>query len=156
MMMITGNYTSVQSLSSVQLCDPMNCSMPGFPVSHYLQSLLKLMSIESLMPSNHPILCCPILLLPSIFPSIEVFSNKSALSLSGLKYWSFSFSISPSNEYLGRIYLWDGLVGSPCSPRNSQESSPTPQFKNIHSSALSFLHSPTLEFGVIFTQIPIY
>ena len=83
------------------LCDPMNCSMPGFPVHHQLRSLLKLMSIESVMPSNHPILCCPLLLLPSIFPSIRVFSNESVLHIRWPKYWNFSFSISPSNEYSG-------------------------------------------------------
>ena len=66
-------------------------------------SLLKLMSIESVMPNNHLILCCPLLFLPSIFPSIRVFSNESALLISWPKYWSFSFSISPSNEYLGLI-----------------------------------------------------
>ena len=67
------------------------------------QSLLKLMSIESVMPSNHLILCCPLLLLPSIFPSIRVFSNESALRIRWTKYWSFSFSISPSNEHPGLI-----------------------------------------------------
>ena len=66
-------------------------------------SLLKLMSIESVMPSNHLILCCPLLLLPSFFPSIGVFSNESALHIRWPKYWSFSFSISPSNEYSGLI-----------------------------------------------------
>ena len=81
----------------------MNCSMPGFPVFHHLQSLLKLMSIESVMPSSHLILCCPLLLLPSIFPSIRVFSDESVLHIKWLKYWSFSFSISPSNEYSGLI-----------------------------------------------------
>ena len=83
------------------LCDPMDCSMPGFPVLHYL--LLKLMSIESMIPSNHFILCPPPLLLPSIFPSIRVFSNESVLCIRWLKYWSFSFSISPFNEYSGLI-----------------------------------------------------
>ena len=67
------------------------------------RSLLKLMSIEPKMPSNHPILCRPLLLLPSIFPSIRVFSNESVLRIRWLKYWSFSFSISPSNEYSGLI-----------------------------------------------------
>ena len=67
------------------------------------QSLLKLMSIESVMPSNHLILCCPLLLLPSIFPSIRFFSNESALCITWPKYWSFSLSISPSNEYSGLI-----------------------------------------------------
>ena len=69
----------------------------------------KLMSIESVMPSNHLILCRPLLLLPSIFPSIRVFSNESALHISGLKYWSFSFSISPSNEHPGLISFRDWL-----------------------------------------------
>ena len=79
----------------------MDCSTPGFPVLHYVQSLLKLMSIESVMPSNHLILCHPILLLPSIFPSIRVFSNESALCIRWPTYWSFS--ISPSNKYSGLI-----------------------------------------------------
>ena len=85
------------------LCDPMDCSMPGFPVHHQLPELLKLMSIESVMPSNHLILCHPLLLLPSILPSIRVFSNESALCIRWPKYWSFSFNISPSSEYSGLI-----------------------------------------------------
>ena len=72
-------------------------------VHHQLPSLLKLMSIESVMPSNHLILCLPLLLLPSIFPSIRGFSNESVLCIRWPKYWSCSFSISPSNEYLGLI-----------------------------------------------------
>ena len=107
------------------------------------QSLLELMSIESVMPSNHLILCRPLLLPPSIFPSIRVFSNASVLPIRWPKYWSFSFSISPSNKYLGLISL-RRLVGSPCSPRDPQESSPTPQFKSMNSLALSFLYSPSL------------
>ena len=107
-------------------------------------SLLKLMSIESVMPSNHLIFCHPLLLLPSIFPSIRVFSNKSALCIRWPKYWSFSFSISPSNEYSGLISFRMDL--SPCSPRDSQESSPIPQFKSINSLVLSFLYSPSLTF----------
>jgi len=97
------------------------------------QSLLKLMSIELMMPSNHLILCPPLLLLPSIFPSIRVFSNESVLHIMWSKYWSFSFSISPSNEYSGlisfRIDWFDLFVVQ----RDSQESSPTPQFKSINS-----------------------
>ena len=81
----------------------MNGSMPGFPVLHYLQSLLKLISIESVMASNHLILCGPLLLLPPIPPSIMFFSNESTLPMKWPKYWSFSFSISPSNEYSGLI-----------------------------------------------------
>ena len=95
-------FSSVQSLSRVRLCDPMDRSMPGLPV-HHSWSLPKLMSIESVMLSNHLILCCPLLLLPSIFPSIRVFSNESVLRIRWPKYWSFSFSISPSNEYPGLI-----------------------------------------------------
>ena len=104
---------------------------------------------------SHLILCHPLLLLPSIFPNIRVFSNESVLCIRWPKYWSFSFSISPSNEYSGLIsfriqwiyrtdLLSGGLVGSPCSPRDSQESSPTPQFKSITSLVLSFLYGPTL------------
>ena len=87
----------------------MDCSTPGLPVHHNPQSLLKLMSIKLVMPSNHLILCHPLLLPPSIFPSIRVFSNESLLCIRWPKYWSFSFSISPSNEYsglTGLISLW--------------------------------------------------
>ena len=83
-------------------CDPMDCSTPGFCVL-ISWSLLKFMSIESVMPSNHLILCDPLLLLPSIFPNIRVFSNKSVLRIRWLKYWSFSFNISPSNDHPGLI-----------------------------------------------------
>ena len=81
----------------------MDCSMPGFPVHHQLLEFTKPMSIESVIPSNHLILCHPLLLTPSIFPSIRVFSNESVLHIRGPKYWSFSFNISPSNEYSGLI-----------------------------------------------------
>ena len=81
----------------------MDCSTPGFPVHRYFPSLLKLTSIESVMPSNHLILCRPLLLQPSIFPSVRVFSNKSVLPIRWPKYWSFSFSISPSKEHPGLI-----------------------------------------------------
>ena len=105
------------------------------------QSLLKL-TIESVMQSNHLILCCP-LLLPSIFPSIRVFSNESALCIRWPKYQSFSFSISPSNEYSGlvsfRIDLFDLLA-----VQGLSRVSPAPHFKSINSSALSFLLGPTL------------
>ena len=85
------------------LCDPTDCSTPGFPVFHHSRSLLKLMSIESVMPSNHLILCHPLLLLPSVFPSIRVFSNELALHIRWPKYWCFSFSTNASSEYLGLI-----------------------------------------------------
>ena len=94
-------------LSGVQLCNHMDCITPGSSVLHYLpefiENSLKLMFIESMMLSNHLILCCPLLLLPSIFPSIRVFSNESALCIRWPKYWRFSFSISPSSAYSGLI-----------------------------------------------------
>ena len=89
--------------SCLTLCDPMDCRMPDFPVLHYQFSLLKLMSVESMTPSSHLILCRPRLLLPSVFASIRVFSNESALHIRWPKYWSFSFSIRPSKEYSGLI-----------------------------------------------------
>ena len=81
----------------------MDCSTLGFPVHHYLLEFVKLMAIESVMPSNYLILCHPLLLLLSIFPSIRVFSNESTLHIRWPKYWNLSFSISPSNEYSGLI-----------------------------------------------------
>ena len=109
------------------------------------RSLLKLMTIELVMLSNHLILCRPHMLLPLIFPSIRVFSNESALHIKWPKYWSFSFSISASNEYSGlnsfRIDWFDLLE-----VQGTQESSPMPQFKSISSSELSFLYGPTLTF----------
>ena len=106
------------------------------------QSLLKLMSIESVMPSNHLILCHPLLLLPSIFPSIRVFSNESVPRIRWPKYWSFSFNISPSNECSGLISFrmdWLDLLAV----QGTLKSSPILQFKSINSLALSFLYSPT-------------
>ena len=97
------------------LCDPTDCSTPGFPVFTISQSLFKLMSIESVIPSNHFILCCPLLLPPSIFTNICVFSNELALRIRWPKYWSVSFSISHSNEYSGLISFriqWLGLLQS--------------------------------------------
>ena len=98
---------SVQLSSVAQscptLCDLLDCSTPGLPVHHQQQEFTKLMSIESVMPSNHLILCCPLLLLPSVFPTIRVFSNEPVLRIRWPKCWRFSFSISPSNEYSGLI-----------------------------------------------------
>ena len=103
MCLLSVQFSSVAQ-SCLILCDPMVCSTPGLPVQHQLsQSLLKLMSIESVMASSHLILCHPLLLLPSIFPRIRVFSNESALRIRWPKYWSCSFSISPSSEYSGLI-----------------------------------------------------
>ena len=127
------------------LCNPMNLSTPGLLSITNSQSLHKLMSIKSVMPSNHLILCRPLLLLPSIFPSIRVFSNESTLCIRWPKYWSFSFSIiSPSNEHPGLISFrmdWldllavQGILKSLLQHHSS---------KSINSSALSFLYSPTL------------
>ena len=101
-------FLSVQFSSAAQscptLCNPMNRSTPGLPVHHQLPEFTQTMSIESVMPSNYLILCCP-LLLPLIFPSIRIFSNESALPMRWPKYWSFSFSISPSSEHPGLISL---------------------------------------------------
>ena len=99
-------FSSVQSLSCVQLfVTPCTTACQASLSITNSRSLLRLMSIESVMPSNHLILCHPLHLLPSIFPSIRVFSNESALLIRWPKYWSFSFSISPSNEYSGLISL---------------------------------------------------
>ena len=96
-------FSSVQSLSSVWLCDPMDFAHQASLSITNSQNLLKLMSMKSVMPSNHLILRCPLLLLPSIFPGIRVFSSESVLHIRWPKYWSFSFNISPSSEYLGLI-----------------------------------------------------
>ena len=97
-------FSSVQLLSHVRLfATPWTAAHQASLSMVNSQSLLKLMSIESVMPSNHLILCHPLLLLPSIFPNIRVFSNESALCIRWPKSWSFSFSISPSNEYSGLI-----------------------------------------------------
>ena len=101
---ISVQLSSVQSLCRVQLfATPRTAARQASLSITNSQSLLKLMSIESVMPSNHLILCCPILLMSSIFPSIRVFSNELVLCIRWPKYWSFSFSISPSNEYSGLI-----------------------------------------------------
>ena len=100
-------------------------------------------SIESVMPSSHLNLGGPLLLLPPIPPSIRLFSSELTLRMRWPKYWSFSFSIISSKDPRADL-LQNGLVGFPCSPRDSQESSPTPQFKTTNSSALSLLHSPNL------------
>ena len=108
------------------------------------RSSLKLMSIESVMPSNHLIFCRPLLLLPSIFPSIRVFSNESILRIRWPNYWSFRFSISPSNEYSGLISFKIDWLDLFTVQGTLKKSSLTPQFKSINSLLLSFLYSPTL------------
>ena len=107
-------------------------------------TLLKFMSTELVMPSNHLTLCSSLHLLPSIFPSIRVFFNESPLSIRWPKYWSFSFSISPFNQYSGFISFRIAWLDLLASPRDSQESAPTSQFKSINSLSLSFLYGPTL------------
>jgi len=135
---------SVQSLSHVQLfATPWTAAHQASLSITNSRSPPKPMSIESEMPSNHLILCRPLLLLPSIFPSLRVFSSELALRIRWPKYWSFSFNMSPSNEYPGLISFrmdWLDLLAV----QGTQESSPTPQFKSINSLALSFLYSPTL------------
>ena len=119
---------------------PTNHSMPGLPVHHQLPESTQTLA----MPSNHLILCCPLLLPTSIFPSIRVFSNESFLPIRWPKYWSFSFNISPSNEHSGLISFRMDWLDLLAVQGDSQESSSTPQFKSINSSVLSFLYSPTL------------
>ena len=121
------------------LCDPMNHSMPGLPVHTNSRRLPKPMSIKLVMPSNHLILCFPLLLLPSIFPSIRVFSNESGLHIRWPQYWGFSFRISPSNEHPGLISFRMDWLHLLTVQGTLKESSPTPQFKSVNSSALSFL-----------------
>ena len=133
-------FSSIQLLSRVQLfAIPWTAARQASLSFTISCSLLKLISIESVMPSNHLILCHLLLLLPSIFRSIRVFSNESALCIR----WSFSYSISPSSEYSGlisfKIDCFDLLA-----VQGTQESSPTPQFKSINSLALSFICGPTL------------
>ena len=135
-------FNSVQSLSHVWLfATPWTAAHHA--VHHQLPSLLKLMYIELVMPSNHLILCHP-LLLPSIFPSIRVFPNESVLHIRWPIYWSFSFSISPSNEYSGLISLridWFDLLAVQGALKSLLQAHSS---KNINSSVLSFLYNPIL------------
>ena len=139
----TWTYQSVQSSRSVvsNSLRPHGVRQASLSITNSW-SLLKLMSFKSVMPSNY-LIPCHLLLLASIFPSIRVFFHESVLHMAKVlarwpKYWSFS--ISPSNEYSGLIsFMIDWF-----SPRDSQESSPAPQFQTINSSALSFLYGPTL------------
>ena len=144
---LSAEFSSVQS-SSVQLLSRVwlfatpwiTACQASLSITNS-RSSLKLTSIKSVMPSSHLILYRPLLLLPPILPSIRVFFNESTLHMKWPKYWSFSFSIIPSKEHPGLISFimdWLDLLA------DSQESSPTPQFKSINSSLLSFLHSPTL------------
>ena len=129
--------------SCPNLCDPVRYSTPDLPVHHQLPepTQTNVHWVGDAIQTSHPL--CPLFLLPSILPSIRDFSNESALCIRWPKYWSFSFNISPTNEHLGLISFrmdWLDLLAV----QGTLESSPTPQFKSINSSALSFLHSPTL------------
>ena len=138
-------FSSVQSLSHVQLfATPWTAACQASLSITNTQSLLKLMSIESMMPSNHLILCRPLLLLPLIFPSIRVFSNESVLCTRGPRCWSFSSNISPCNGYSGLISFRMDWLDLLAVQGTLKKSFPTPQFKSINSSVLSFLYSPTL------------
>ena len=137
-------FSSVQLLGCVWLfVTPWTARQASLSITNS-QSLPKLMPIESVIPSNHFILCRPLLLLPSIFPSIRVFSNELALRIRWPKYWSSSFTISPSNEHPGLISFrmdWLDLLAVQGTLKSLLL---TPQFKSINSLVLSFLHSPTL------------
>ena len=143
--MLELGLVSIQFSSVAQLCptfcDPMDCSTPGFPVHHNSWSLCKLVSIKSVMPSNHLILCRPLLLLPSILPSIRVLSNESVFCIRWPKYWSFSFNMSPSSEYSVvisfRIYWLDLLTVQRSLLQHHSSNA-------IDALVLSFLYSPTL------------
>ena len=141
--MVKGN-NSVQLLSRVRLfATPWTAAHQASLFITNSQSFLKLMSIESVMPSNHLILCRPLILPPSIFPSIKVFSNDSVLRIRWPKYWSFSFNISPVNEYSGLISFrmdWLDLLAV----QGTLKSLLHTIFKSINSLALSLLYNPTL------------
>ena len=126
------------------LCDPMNRRAPGLPVHHQLPEFTQthVHPVSDAIQPSHP-LSSPSPPAP-IPPSLRVFSNESTLRMRWPEYWSFSFSITLLPKNTQDYFLENGLVGSPCSPRDSQESSPTLQFKSINSLVLSFLHSPTL------------
>ena len=131
--------TSVQSLSRVRICNPMNRSTLGLPVYHQLQSSHKGKFIESVMPSSH-LICHHLLLLPLIPPRIRVSSSESTLRMRWPKYWSFNFSISPSNEHRGLVFRMDWL--DLLAVQGTLKS--LLQHHSSKASILSFLHSPTL------------
>ena len=137
-------FGSVQLLSRVwPLVTPWTAAHQASLSIASSRSLLKLMYVESVMPSNHLILWHPLLSLPSILPSIRVFSNESVLHIRWPKYWSFSFSISPSNEYSGLMSFRMDWLNQLAVQGTLKSNSPTPQFKSIVSFMLRFLYSPT-------------
>ena len=125
-------------------CNHMNWSTPGFPVLHCLPWFRQthIHWVDDAIQPSHPLLSPPSTPFLSIFPSITVFSNESVFCISWPKYWSFS--ISPSNEYSGLLSFRIDWFWSPCSPKDPQESSSTPQFKSINPSVLRLLYGPTL------------
>ena len=138
-------------VSSAQLLSPVRLFVTPWTAARQASlfitnswSLLKLRSIESVMPSSNLILCRSLLLQPSIFTSIRVFSSELVFLIRWPKYWSFSFSTNPSNEHSGLISFKMDCLDLLAVSGDSQEISPTPQFKSINSLALSFLYSPTL------------
>ena len=147
-------FSSVQLLSRVWLfATPWIAACQASLSITNSRSSARLTCIESVMPSSHLILCRPLHLLPLIPPSIRVFSNESNFAWGGQSIRvSALASVLPKNTQTD--LLLNGLVGSPCSPRDFQESYPTPQFKSINSSALSLLHSPTLTSAVSNTLQP--
>ena len=129
--------------SCLTFCDPMDCNPPGFPVLHYLLEFAQTHARWAVMSLQLYHLCHLFLLLLTIFPSIRVFSNESAINFRWPKYWSFSFSVSPSREYSGLISFRIHWFWSLCCPRDSQESSSASQCENINSLLLSLLYGPT-------------
>ena len=140
---LTVQFSSVAQ-SCLTLCDPMNCSTPDLPVHHQLPESTQTLVIELVMPSNHLILSCPLLLLPSIFPATGSFPSESVLHIRWPEYWSFSFSISLSNEYSGLISFgidWFDLLAVQGTLKSLLQHHIS---KSINSSVLSFLYGPTL------------
>ena len=136
------NVVVVVAQSCPTPCDPMDCSTIGFLVLHCLPEFAQLLSTKSVMLFNYLASATPFSFLPSTFPSIKVFSNDLALHIWWPKYWSFSFSISPSDEYSGLISFRIDWYQT----RDFQASPPSPQFKNINSWACSLLYGPTHTF----------
>ena len=135
-------YCWVIKFCMTHYCDPLDCSRPGSSVLHDLPELVQI-HVHWFNDDVHLILCHPLLLLPSIFPRIRVFSNESVLCIRRPKYWSFSFSISPSNEHSGLIsFGWTGWISLLPTGLSRVFSNTTVQ--SINSSALSFLYSPTI------------
>ena len=131
--------------SYLTLCNPMDCSTTGLPVHHQLPEFTQTHVHWVMLPSNHLILCHPLLLLSSSFPESGSFRMSQFFISCGQSIGiSASASVLPMN--IQDSFLLNGMFGSPCGPRDSQESSSTPQFKDINSLALSFLYSPTLTF----------